>query len=79
MGGVLQRTDRCCPAPSPCTRSLHGQPRLMIPAASPIAPAPQGRTRLAKAKYGKALKLVERALDLDTDEEVAAASALKAS
>ncbi|PSC68182.1 Peptidyl-prolyl cis-trans isomerase PASTICCINO1 [Micractinium conductrix] len=39
----------------------------------------QGRTRLAKAKYGKALKLVERALDLDTDEEVAAASALKAS
>lgn len=39
----------------------------------------QGKTRLARQKYGKALQVVERALDLETDEQMAAASALKAS
>jgi hypothetical protein len=41
--------------------------------------SPQGRTRLARIKYGQALKLVERAMDLESEAQVAAASALKAS
>lgn len=39
----------------------------------------QGKTRLARAKYGRALKVVERAMDLETEEQVAEASRLKAS
>ena len=39
----------------------------------------QGKSKLARHKYGKALKGVEQALDLETEEQFAAASALKAS
>lgn len=45
----------------------------------PTRCTPQGKTRLARAKYGRALKVVERAMDLETEEQVAAASRLKAS
>lgn len=39
----------------------------------------QGKSKLARQKYGKALKGVDQALDLETEEQFAAASALKAS
>lgn len=39
----------------------------------------QGKTRLARVKYGRALKLVDRALELESEEQVRAASSLKAS
>ncbi|KAL4447985.1 hypothetical protein ABPG75_005204 [Micractinium tetrahymenae] len=39
----------------------------------------QGKTKLARIKYQKALKLVDRAFDLESEEQVAAASQLKAS
>lgn len=55
-----------------------------LPSFPPALPAPhhpalQGKTRLARAKYGRALKVVERAMDLETEEQVAEASRLKAS
>lgn len=39
----------------------------------------QGKTKLARIKYHKALKLVDRAFELEGEEQVAAASQLKAS
>lgn len=51
------------PGPPPCPWVRHAQ----------------GKTKLARIKYQKALKLVDRAFDLDGDEQVAAASQLKAS
>lgn len=42
-------------------------------------PAAQGKTKLARIKYQKAIKLVDRAFELEGEEQVAAASQLKAS
>ncbi len=53
-------------------------PRCGLPAPARHS-TPQGKTRLARAKYGRALKVVERAMDLETEEQLAAASRLKAS
>lgn len=42
-------------------------------------PPKQSKTRLARQKYSKALKGLDRALDLETEEQFNEASALKAS
>ena len=57
------------PAPRPCP-----------PPPPPRNPTPQGLTKLARVKYSKALKVSGRgAVDLEGEEERAAAGALKAS
>ena len=64
--------------PLPLT-ALHPNCANCIPTRHYPPPPKQSKTRLARQKYSKALKGLDRALDLETEEQFNEAAALKAS
>lgn len=76
---------RCCcclhqhwPTTLPCPAPWHPRHLTTTPRDPPPTHA-QGQARLARQKYQKAVKALDRALDLESAEQAVQASALKAS